>query len=77
MTHRWITRTSYTDGTTPVGIFAPDGSNYVVESDGVGWKGVYHPCGAFWVTGFAAEEDPTYAPDGSLYIDPALIPVAP
>lgn len=74
---RWITRTSYTDGTEPVGIYAPDGSNYVVESPGTEWVGIYHPSGAFWVTAWDSPEDPIYAPDGSYYIDPTLIPVAP
>lgn len=48
------------------GLFAPDGSLYVAESDG---RGVYHACGAYNYT--AAEDDTTfghYAPDGSMYL---------
>lgn len=59
-------RVTIVSGDTFTGLFAPDGSLYVAESDG---RGVYHACGAYNYT--AAEDDTTfghYAPDGSMYL---------
>jgi len=63
----WIKECTVVDGLTRTGLYAPDGSFNVVESDGSAWVGVYHPCGAYWVTQVSAIDE-TYAEDGSLNI---------
>jgi hypothetical protein len=42
-------RVTVVDGTTNVGLHAPDGSINVIESNGT-YLGLYHPCGALQVT---------------------------
>lgn len=65
---KWIERATVVDGTVRTGIYAQDGSFNVVESDGSEFVGIYHPCGAFWVTVVAEDSFPVYAPDGSYNI---------
>lgn len=64
----WIERYTIVDGTAPVGVYAADGSFNVVDSaEETGFVGIYHPCGAYWVTFIAEPTDEAYAPNGSLY----------
>lgn len=65
---RWIERATVVDGTVWTGLYAPDGSFNVVEAPGDEPVGIYHPCGAFWVTISADEHFPVYADDGSYNI---------
>ena len=64
----WITRATIVSGTSFTGLYAADGSFNVVESNGIGFKGIYHPCGAYWVTVSPLDNHPFYAEDGSVYI---------
>lgn len=65
---QWIKRATVVDGLTRVGLYAPDGSFNVVEAPGGSFVGIYHPCGAYWVTSTTDENHPFYADDGSIYI---------
>lgn len=58
-----------TDGVTFTGLYAPDGTTYVVDSsEEDGPVGIYHPCGAHWVTFTDNPDHEVYAPNGSLYV---------
>ena len=50
------------------GIYAADGSfNVVDSSEEENFVGVYHPCGAYWVTFTEDPKSKAYAPNGSHY----------
>jgi hypothetical protein len=63
------------DGDTLTGLYAADGTTNVVDSsvavddneDPI-FVGLYHPCGAYWVTFTEDTNHPVYAPNGSLYV---------
>lgn len=62
-------RVSVVDGSTRTGLYAPDGSIYVVESSGLSFVGHSHPCGALNVTVVTPGTFVgVYAPDGSLNV---------
>lgn len=64
----FITNYTIVDGTTVTGLYAADGSYNVVDSsEETGPTGLYHPCGAYWVTFVAADPEKAYAPNGSFY----------
>lgn len=51
------------------GLYAADGSFNVVDSSGeTVHVGIYHPCGALWVTFTEELNPPVYAPNGSFYV---------
>lgn len=57
------------DGTSRTGLIAPDGSRYIVMSDGSAPIGVHHRCGAWNATyAPAGGTVPNKAPDGSFYV---------
>ena len=63
------------DGNSLVGLYAADGTTNVVDSvvavDGEENPlptGIYHPCGALWVTFVEDPNPPVYAANGSLNI---------
>ena len=56
-------------GDERTGLYASDGTTNVVDSsEETTPTGLYHPCGAYWVTFTEELNPPTYAPNGSLYI---------
>ena len=59
-------------GSTYTGLYAADGSYNVVVSNSSVYAGLYNPCGAYNVlvvpTPPAGQENPIYAPNGSLYV---------
>ena len=62
-------RVSVVDRSTRTGLFAADGSVYVVEAPGGTFVGSSHPCGALYVTAVAAGTFVgAYASDGSLNV---------
>ena len=57
------------DGSTVTGLYAADGTTNVVDSaEEEGFLGIYHPCGAYWVTFVDNPTPETYAANGSLNI---------
>jgi Predicted xylanase/chitin deacetylase len=62
------TRVTVVSGSTLTGLYAPDGSLYVVVDDSSG-TGAYHPCGALRVKAApAGSPNPLRGPDGSIYV---------
>ena len=63
-------RVTVVDGLTRVGTYAADGSWNVIEAPGPATTkvGVYHSCGARYVTLQAVAVSSIYAPDGSLNV---------
>jgi hypothetical protein len=62
-------RVTIVDGATRTGLIAPDGSRYLVMSDGSAPIGVHNACGA-WNATYAPLHGvvPNKAPDGSFYV---------
>lgn len=60
---------TYVDGTTRTGLFAPNGSFYVVDQTAnEDYVGIMHPCGAMNVVTIEAGDIGMYAPNGALQI---------
>lgn len=56
-------------GTSLTGLYAADGSyNVVLTTENTTWKGLQHPCGAYWGTVIPAPTNSYYAIDGSMNI---------
>jgi lysophospholipase L1-like esterase len=58
-------------GTSYTGLYAADGSfNAVLTTENTTWKGLHHPCGAYWGTVVSSPSSPVsyYAKDGSMNI---------
>jgi hypothetical protein len=59
---------TYVSGSTFTGLYADNGTINVVESNPAVRRGVYHPCGAVWVTTVTGRPTEAYAPNGSVYL---------
>lgn len=60
---------TYVDGTELTGLFAPDGSFYVVDQTlNTDYAGIMHPCGAMNVVTISEGDIGMYAANGALQI---------